>query len=282
VDVHLPFVREGLSRPYSLCSDPAELNGYRIAVLREPHSRGGSAAMHDAVHEGMTLQISPPRNAFALSAAAHSHLLLGGGIGITPLLAMAQVLHRQGATFELHLAARTRARAAFAGLLASSPWSGHAALHLDDGPPVQRLDLPRLLADPAPGRHLYVCGPAGFVDAVLDTAKRQGWTEDRMHTESFSPAAAQAEDGSFEVEIAGTGRVIPVAAQQTVLQALAAAGIELPSSCEQGVCGTCLTRVVAGVPDHRDQYLLPEEQAANDQFLPCCSRARTPRLVIAL
>ena len=130
---------------------------------------------------------------------------------------------------------------------------------------------------------LYVCGPTGFMDAVLAAGRAAGWSEERLHREYFAAAPVDhANDGSFELEIASSGRVIPVRADQSALAALLAAGLDIPMSCEQGVCGTCLTRVKAGTPDHRDQYLTPEEQAANDQFLPCCSRAKSPRLVLDL
>ncbi|MCE2659648.1 MAG: PDR/VanB family oxidoreductase [Rubrivivax sp.] len=287
LDVQLPFVRPGLARPYSLCNDPAERHRYLIAVLREPASRGGSAAMHDQVHEGMTLQVSPPRNQFPLVPGATRHRLLAGGIGVTPMLAMAYTLAHQGADFRLHYAARSRARMAFVDRLQQSAFAKRVHLHVDDGEPAQRLDLAAALAAPAAGEHLYVCGPAGFMDAVRAAAQAQGWPASQVHQESFGPAAAPAStgaagEGGFEVELAHSGRVIVVPAGQTVLAALSAAGVEVASSCEQGVCGTCLTRVVCGTPDHRDQYLTPEEQAANDQFLPCCSRSLSPRLVLDL
>ncbi|MDP4300330.1 PDR/VanB family oxidoreductase [Leptothrix discophora] len=283
VDVHLG---DGLTRPYSLCHDPAETGRYRLGVLREPASRGGSAAMHGRIAEGDILQISPPRNLFALAEplAAGRHRLLAGGIGITPILAMAHALHRAGADFRLHYTARSAARMAFRDELAAAPWADRISLHLDDGPAEQRLDLAALLADVRPGDHLYVCGPAGLLAATRAAATAAGWAEAQVHVESFTatPVVTDAAAGSFEVELARSGRVITIAAHQTVLQALHAAGCDLPSSCEQGICGTCLTPVLAGIPDHRDQYLEPDEQAANDQFLPCCSRAKTARLVIDL
>ncbi len=283
VEVQLPFVRPGLARPYSLCNSAADTHRYQIAVLKEPSSRGGSQSMHDAVQEGMTLEIRPPKNQFALAPDAARHLLLAGGIGVTPLLSMAETLSAAGADFELHYAARSQERLAFAQRLAQAPFAARVHLHVDDGPTAQRLNLQALLATPASGQHLYVCGPSGFMDAVLAAAARAGWLQDHVHLERFSAEpATQAGDGAFEVQIASSGRLIPIRADQSVLQALCAAGIDIPSSCEQGVCGTCLTRVIDGVPDHRDQYLLPEEQAANDQFLPCCSRARSPRLVLGL
>ena len=155
--------------------------------------------------------------------------------------------------------------------------------HHDDGAPDQRLDIAALLAERPAGRHLYVCGPKGFMDAVLGTARAQGWPESQLHYEFFSADVAPvAGDGAFEVQLASSGRIVVVPADRSVVQALAEAGVTVATSCEQGVCGTCLTRVIEGEPEHRDLYLTPEEQAAGDQFLPCCSRSRSARLVLDL
>lgn len=280
IDVHLP---NGLVRQYSLCNAPSEANRYVIAVLLDAASRGGSRAVHDQVPPGAELQISAPRNHFPLADDAPHHLLFAGGIGITPMLAMAETLTPQGASFELHYAARSRERMAFTERIGQSAYAGRAHFHFDDGPPAQRLDIAAQLQRAPQGSHLYVCGPQGFMDAVLKTAREQGWDESRLHYEYFGAAPTQqADDGSFDIELASSGRVIPVTARQTPLQALLDAGIDIPMSCEQGVCGTCLTRVISGTPDHRDHYLTPDEHAANDQFLPCCSRSRSPRLVLDL
>ena len=280
IDVQLPG---GLTRQYSLCNDPAESHRYLIGVLRDAASRGGSAAMHEQVHEGGELSISPPKNHFALAHHAPRHLLLAGGIGITPILCMAERLSAIGADFELHYATRSRARTAFFERIRGSAFAQRAAFHFDDGAPQQKLDIAVALARQGAGTHLYVCGPKGFMDAVLGAARTGGWGEDRIHFEYFNAdVQPRSGDGAFEVQLASSGRVITVPADRSVLAALADAGVVVPSSCEQGVCGTCLTRVIEGVPDHRDQYLLPDEQAAGDQFLPCCSRAKTARLVLDL
>lgn len=280
LDMHLPG---GLTRPYSLCNDPAETHRYRIAVLREPASRGGSAAMHEQVHAGGLISTGVPRNTFALAPAATRHLLLAGGIGVTPLLSMAHHLARTSADFHLHYATRSAARTAFAAELAAAPWASRVSVHHDDGPAAQWLDLSQVLAGAGAGDHVYVCGPAGFIDAVRTVARVQGWPDAQVHVEFFGAAPVVAVDGGgFEVLLARSGRVVPVPADRSVVQALAACGVAVPTSCEQGVCGTCLTRVIDGLPDHRDLYLTPEEQAAGDQFLPCCSRAKSPRLVLDL
>ena len=280
VDVQLPG---GLTRQYSLCNDPAEGHRYLIGVLRDPASRGGSVAMHEQVQEGTLLQISPPKNHFALAHEAPRHLLLAGGIGVTPILCMAERLAATGAAFEMHYAARSRARTAFFDRIQASGFAARVSFHFDDGAPAQKLDIAAVLAAQPADAHLYVCGPKGYMDAVLGTARASGWPEGRIHFEFFgAEVQPHAGDGSFEVQLASSGRVITIAPDQTVLAALEQAGVVVPSSCEQGVCGTCLTRVISGMPDHRDQYLLLEEQAAGDQFLPCCSRAKSPRLVLDL
>jgi len=283
VDVHLATAQGPLVRQYSLCNDPQETHRYLIGVLRDPASRGGSAAMHAQVAEGQRLQISPPKNHFPLAHGATRHLLLAGGIGITPLLCMAERLAATGADFALHYCTRSRERTAFAGRIAASDFAGRVQHHYDDGPAAQQLTLAAVLGAPRAGEHVYVCGPKGFMDAVLGAARAAGWPEAQLHHEYFgADAAPQAGDRAFEVQLASSGRVVPVAADQTVVQALAAVGVAVMTSCEQGVCGTCLTRVLAGDCDHRDLYLTPEEQAAQDQFLPCCSRARSARLVLDL
>ena len=296
IEVQLPGEGAPLVRPYSLCNAPppagAAADHYALGVLREPASRGGSQAMHDRVKVGDRLRIGTPRNLFPLAPAAPHHLLLAGGIGITPMLAMAEALAAADAGFSLHHAVRSAVRAPFVGRLAAAPWRDRVHRHLDDGPAAQRFDASRLLAAAPVGSHLYVCGPQGFMTAVLAAARAAGWAEGRLHWESFgggtpvSPTAAgdaaSDAESAFELQLGRGGRVIPVAVGQTALQALQAAGVPVMSSCEQGVCGTCLTRVLEGTPLHRDQYLTPEEQAANDQFLPCCSRSAGPRLVVDL
>jgi len=276
-------IGDGLTRQYSLCNDPAESHRYLIAVLRDANTRGGSKSMHDKVNVGDLITISTPKNHFPLAHGARRSLLLAGGIGVTPILCMAERLAVMDADFEMHYCTRSRERMAFAGRIAASRFAARVRLHFDDGATEQKLDIAGLLAQPQAGTHLYVCGPKGFMDAVLSTARAQGWPEDQVHYEFFSAEVPKsADDASFEVKLASSGKVVVVPKDKTVVQALAAVGIEVQTSCEQGVCGTCLTRVLEGVPDHKDLYLTPEEQAANDQFTPCCSRSKTPRLVLDL
>jgi vanillate monooxygenase ferredoxin subunit len=277
VDVML---QGGLVRQYSLCNDPAESHRYLVAVLRDPASRGGSAAMHE-LNEGQVIEISEPKNHFALVTDAKHSLLIVGGIGVTPILCMAERLANIGASFEMHYCTRSPERTAFVDRIASSGFPDRVQFHHDDGPSAQKFDAVKLLAEQQADTHLYVCGPSGFMNWVLETARAAGWSDDRLHREYFAAAPIDTRhDGGFDVQLASTGAVIRIAADQSVVAALRDHGIEVPTSCEQGVCGTCLTRVLEGIPDHRDMYLIPEEQAKGDQFTPCCSRARSARLVL--
>lgn len=279
IDVHLP---DGLIRQYSLCNAPNEHHRYLIGVLNDPASRGGSRGLHEQIKPGAQLRISEPRNLFPLAENSRRTLLFGGGIGITPILCMAEQLTLEGADFELHYCIRSAERGAFIKRLRQSPFAERVTLHLDEQPHTA-LDAPRVLANPDAQTHLYVCGPAGFMQHILDSARAAGWVEDNLHREYFSAEPVDtSNDGSFSIEIASTGQVIAIAANKTVAQVLESHGIDIPLSCEQGVCGTCLTRVLKGVPDHRDLFLTEEEQALNDQFTPCCSRSKTPLLVLDL
>ncbi len=279
IDVQLPG---GTTRQYSLCNDAAEQHRYRIAVLRDANSRGGSRAMHDAVKEGDTLQISEPRNHFPLVHAQRT-LLFAGGIGVTPLLCMAQRLATSGADFSLHYCTRSPERTAFRDEIAASAYANRVQFHFDDRDAAQKLDLEAVLRQPDAGTHLYVCGPTGFIDWVVKTAERLGWGKDQVHLEYFGAAPQDtAGDRAFQVKVASSGAVYEVPADKTVVQALQAQGIEILTSCEQGVCGTCITRVLQGECDHRDLYFTDEEKAKHDQFTPCCSRAKSPLLVLDL
>ena len=279
IDVQVPG---GLTRQYSLCNDAAEQHRYRIAVLRDPASRGGSVAMHDAVHEGDVIHISEPRNHFPLQHASRS-LLFAGGIGVTPLLCMAQRLTAIGADFVLHYCTRSVERTAFRAEIAASAFADRVRFHFDAGPPEQKLNLQDALRTPDPGTRLYVCGPPGFIDHVVNGAKAMGWGADQIHLEYFGAAPQDSSgDTPFEVRIASSGKTYTVPPGRSVVQALMEHGIEILTSCEQGVCGTCITRVLDGEPDHRDLYFTDEEKAKNDQFTPCCSRARSRTLVLDL
>lgn len=277
IDVHLPG---GLIRQYSLCNHPQERHRYQIGVLKDAASRGGSQCMHEQIKCGDRLYISEPRNLFPLVEDARLSLLFAGGIGITPILSMAEQLAQSGADFELHYCARTRDRAAFVKRLKMASFADRVHLHFDEE---ARLDATKILDNPRPDVHLYVCGPSGFMQHVLDSAKAQGWSDGQLHREYFAAAPVDTSaDGSFQVKLGSSGQVFDVPVDKTVIQVLESHGVEIAISCEQGICGTCLTRVLEGVPDHRDLFLTEEEQAANDQFTPCCSRSRSALLVLDL
>ena len=279
IDVH---IAPGLVRQYSLCNSPAETHRYQIAVLREPTSRGGSIAMHEQLQVGQIFRISSPRNHFPLTPAPNT-LLFAGGIGITPILCMAERLAATDAAFQMHYCARTADRAAFRERIATSAYANSVVFHFDDGAQDQKLDLHATLRAAPGGSHLYVCGPAGFIDFVISSAQELGWPEAQLHREYFAGATHDtSQDGSFEVVLASSGKVYSVPADTSIVQALAAHGIEIEMSCEQGVCGTCVTRVLEGIPDHRDTYFSDSEKRANNQCTPCCSRSLSPRLVLDL
>ncbi len=279
IDVH---VRSGHVRQYSLCNDPRESHRYLIGVLLDPKSRGGSKAMHE-LEVGDELEISEPKNHFALAHSAQRSLLLAGGIGVTPILCMAERLSNIGADFEMHYCTRSQDKTAFVNRISQSPFSGRVAFHFDDGAPEQRLDLTSLVRAPLPETHLYVCGPAGFMDFVIETALKNGWQDDHIHREYFAAAPKSTENNvAFDVKVASTGKVFHIAPDKSIVATLAEGGVLIPTSCEEGVCGTCITRLIDGTPDHRDSFFTKEERAKNNQLTPCCSRSTGSMLVLDL
>jgi vanillate O-demethylase ferredoxin subunit len=279
VDVLTP---SGILRQYSLCNDAAETHRYLIGVLRDPGSRGGSASMHDQLAEGHALRISAPKNHFPLAASSRHSLLVAGGIGITPLLCMAERLANAQAEFSMHYCTRSRERTAFLQKIEQAPYAGRVLFHFDDGPAGQRFDARTMLGPADPLKHLYVCGPTGFMEHVMNQAATLGWPKGNVHFEYFAAkeTGETAADQPFNVKLASTGKVHVVPPGKSIVHVLSDAGVDIPVSCEQGVCGTCLTRVLEGVPDHRDAYLTDEERARNDQLTPCCSRSRSDTLVL--
>ena len=271
-------ITDGVVRPYSLCARPDQGGCYRIGVLRDAASRGGSVAIHETFREGRSVRISPPRNLFPLHAGGEKALLLGGGIGITPMLAMAYELTARGRPFELHYCVRSRTSAGFLDEIAEA-FGGRATVHADDEGAEQQLGLDALLRAQPPGAHVYVCGPSGFMDFVLEKAKASGFGPERIHFEYFS-VVVDAKGAAFEVVAKRSGKSVQVGENETIIEALAKAGVKIKKSCEQGICGTCLTDVLEGEPDHKDKFLNDEEREAGDQIITCCSRARSARLVL--
>lgn len=279
IDLYLP---NGLIRQYSICNNPQEKDKYQIAVLRSSDSRGGSNAVHDLVNEGDTIFSSLPKNLFGLEEQAKKSLLIAGGIGITPIIAMADHLSSNNSLFEMHYSGRSFNKMAFLDRIKKSNYSDCVNFYSDDLG--NRLNINEVLSKQEAETHLYVCGPSGFMNAVLDAARELGWSESYLHREFFEAEAVghQDDDTDFEVELASSGQVIAIPKDVSVLQVLSQLGIDIPHSCEQGICGTCVTRVLQGEPEHRDLYLTAEEQAKNDQFIPCCSRSKSKRLVLEL
>jgi vanillate O-demethylase ferredoxin subunit len=272
----------GLVRQYSLCCAAPSGEGYRIAVKREPQSRGGSAWLHDTARVGDTLRIGAPRNAFALAPAAPMHVLFAGGIGITPILSMAYALLRRGERFRLAYYTRDEASIAFAAeLRGGGALAAQSDIHCGYTPSDTAARIAQLLDQAPAGAHAYVCGPGPFMDAVTQAARARLGPE-AVHQESFTAPAPDASAPAFILRLARTGRDLAVPPSSTALSCLQEAGIAMDSSCEVGVCGTCRTAVLEGEPDHQDSVLTAQERAASNCFLPCVSRARTQLLVVDL
>jgi ferredoxin-NADP reductase len=243
-----------LERQYSLCGDPTDLSHWRLGVLREPESRGGSAYVHETLAVGDQVVCRGPRNNFSL-ADAGKYLFVAGGVGITPILPMA---------FREELAG-------YGERVVLWPQDTHG-----------RLDLAAILGTPAADTAVYCCGPGTLLDAVEQHCA--SWPTGSPHLERFRPKNGALEGANlpFEVELEASGITLTVGADQTLAEAIEAAGVDLPTSCREGTCGTCETYVLEGEPDHRDSYLTAEEQASGEVIMPCCSRSRSPRLVLDL
>jgi vanillate O-demethylase ferredoxin subunit len=282
IDVHIPgnFVRQ-----YSLSNDPRERKRYVIGVLNVSDGRGGSAALHACVRAGHLLKVSAPRNNFPLAQDARRHLLIAGGIGITPMMAMISHLQCVGAEYKLHYCTRSPERTAFRDQVSPMVAAGRAVHHYDHGDPSQGVSLANLLHPWEEGTHLYYCGPPGMMAAVAKAASH--WPEGTVHCEYFAAPPASwprkenpVTDGAFQVRIASTGQTLDVPADKSIVQTLRDAGISCETSCEAGVCGTCRTRYLEGTPEHCDFVL---NEGERDQYLMiCCSRSSSELLVLDL
>ena len=276
VDIH---IAPGLVRQYSLCSDPGDNASYRLGVLKDPASRGGSTGVHDTLLEGAEIEISAPRNLFPLASDAKRSILIGGGIGITPMIAMAYALHSRGEEFELHYCGRSRSRSAFLDELSNAAFANRVFTHFDDEAPEQKLDMDAVLGQAQAGVHVYTCGPAGFMDWVIAESHKHGYADDHVHREYFQVEVDNS-GASFEVVAVRSGKTVQVAEGQSIVAALKTVGIKVAMSCEQGACGTCMCDVLEGEPDHRDVYLNDEEKQSNELIMLCCSRAKSKKLVL--
>jgi vanillate O-demethylase ferredoxin subunit len=269
-------------RDYSLWNDPAERRRYCIAVLREKLGEA-SRHLHDQVRVGDTVEVALPRNHFPLADGARRHLLLVGGIGITPIMAMIAELRRRQADFHLHYCARSPERAAFRDELDLQAAMGRVSFHYDGGDPAKGLDIKALLSQRQDGTHLYYCGPAGMMEAAA--AASAHWPPDSIHCEYFTgpgaaPPARLEDDRPFRVRLARSGGEYDVPVGETIIDVLRRHGVETRTSCELGYCGACLTRYLAGEPDHRDPIL--GDRARETHLLICCSRARSAVLELDL
>ena len=271
----------GLTRPYSLVNDPGDRSRYLIGVKRELNGRGGSSAMHTHLREGGTVRIGAPRNNFALRPDGPGRrLLLAGGIGVTPLLSMAQVLAREGRDFELHYFARSNAEIAFRDLILEGGWSDRIAYHYGLAPPLLTETLHDILR--GGGHSAYLCGPNPFMDAVRHCADAAGWPADALVLERFSGdvPALTAGEGAFVLRLARSGLDLVVPSDRSIVEVIREAGIEIQTSCEQGVCGTCVTEVIEGELEHHDLFLSSDEQDGGRLIMPCVSRCASRLLVL--
>lgn len=276
IDLHLP---NGLIRSYSLKGDPGARDRYVVGVGLDAQSRGGSAFIHRTLRVGQELPVSAPRNHFPLVAAAAKVVLIAGGIGVTPLICMARALAARGAEFQFHYATRNAERAAFLDELRG--YDPDLRLHLDDvagGP----LDIAAIVAGQPAGTHFYCCGPAGMM-AAFEAATAE-IPEDNVHVEYFSPKAIETAgaDAAFTLVLNKSGKTAQVAAGETILQAVTRLGVAVETSCEDGICGTCETRILQGVADHRDSVLTRKEQEAGKTMMICVSRCKGDKLVLDL
>jgi vanillate O-demethylase ferredoxin subunit len=277
IDLHL---KNGMIRSYSLVNDQGERHRYVIAVNKDAAGRGGSSFVHDSFKAGDIVTVSMPRNNFALREDAESSLLIAGGVGITPLVSMIRRLQALGRPWKLSYAARTRPAAAFLGELGAIGPDAQRHLHFDDEHGGRPLDLAAIVGDAPASAHLYCCGPVPMLEAFEKATA--GRPAGHVHVEYFQAKQAPAVDGGFEVRLARSNRTIAVEPGKTILDAVLDAGVMANYSCSEGVCGTCETRVIEGIPDHRDLFLSPEEQAANKSIMICCSGSKSGTLVLDL
>ena len=279
---HIIVVMHGDKRvhrnPYSLLSAPQNLDHYEIAVRRMEESRGGSHFMHDRLKVGTELEIAHPVNLFGLDKIARKHLMIAGGIGITPFLAQLEDLHFGAVPYELHYSVRSPEHAAFLARLQGREGE-RVRLYCDSDK--QSIDFEALLSKQPLGTHIYVCGPAGFIGRVIDTARACGWSGSHIHWEQFSaPPTGEV----FEVQLAKSKKKVVVPQDSTLLEAIEAAGVDVPYLCRGGVCGFCQSSVTEcdGELLHNDHFLSDAEKAGGKTIMPCVSRARAKHLVLDL
>ena len=270
-------VPNGALRKYSLCNDPAERDRYLVAVKREINGRGGSINLIDTVKPGDELLVTAPVNDFGLPPRAQDFLFIAGGIGITPMRAMIWQLQAENKRFRLYYLSRSAETSAFVDELSAPEFKDRVTIHFDQGDPARSFDLRPVLAERKNREHLYCCGPRPLMEAVREMTAH--WSPTAVHFEAFSDAEThKPTDRPFKVRLARSGAVVDVPVTKTILEVMRDHGLEVPSSCETGTCGTCRTRMLAGEADHRDLVLTEAERG--DNIMICVSRARGDEITI--
>lgn len=279
IDVTLP---NGLIRQYSLWNSSSERNRYCIGVWKDANSRGGSKALHLDIQEGDKLQVSRPRNRLKVPKTTTRALLLARGIGVTPMLSIADALKAKNIPFELHYVFALMSPDSFRSTIEASSFAENTTFYKESSEDNQLLKPATVLADRPEDTQLFICGVDWWQDPIIALAKQKGFAEERIHVERFTAKAAAALlDKVFEVKIASTGATFKIPGDKTVTAFLEESGVKIQTSCEQGMCGTCKTKVLEGEIDHRDKRL-SSEQRAQGYFLPCVSRAKGDTLVLDL
>ncbi len=277
IDVTIPG---GLVRQYSLCNSEADRHRYLIGVWKDANSRGGSRAMHDVVKEGDVLQVSLPRNRFRVPRHTKRALLIARGIGVTPILSIADHLKTQEVPFAFHYVPALGSPELFQAMIEGSAFAENTTFYQERMD--HNLDPAKVLADPPEDAHLFICGVDWWLDPIIALAKKKGWSDERIHIERFTAkASAPLLDKVFEVKIASTGAVFKIPGDKSVSAFLEENGVKIPTSCEQGMCGTCKVKILEGEADHRDKRL-KDDQRAEGYFLACVSRAKGNLLVLDL
>jgi ferredoxin-NADP reductase len=272
IDLHLP---NGLLRQYSLNLSEPNPTRYQVGIKRDPESRGGSKYIFDELKVGRLIKISAPRNNFPLDETAPHTVLIAGGIGITPIWCMVQRLVARGLPFALHYACRSRADMAFVDELKDL---SAVHFHFDDESGGKFLDVAGIVAAAPRDAHLYCCGPIPMLRAFEEATK--GWPPAQVHVEYFTPKQEANLEGGFVVQLARTGKEFVIPPGKSILDVLMDAGLSVAYSCQEGICGSCETPVISGIPDHRDSVLTDSERAANKTMMICCSGSKTDKLVL--
>ena len=277
IDLHLP---EGRIRSYSLANAPHDTGRYLVAVQREEQGRGGSAWMHDSLRVGQVVHAAAPVNDFTLDEAAEHSVFIAGGIGITPILSMIARLDALDRSWQLHYASRSPQCTAFMAQLQALDRGRGRVAYCFGSDRAERVDVSGIVARADAATHLYCCGPARMIDAFVQAGRTRA--PSTVHFERFAAAAERAVDGGYTAVLQRSGKRLAVEPGKTLLDALLDENVSVPYACSNGICGTCLTQVVAGTPDHRDEFLGEEERRSGKCMLVCCSGSLTPELVLDL